>query len=153
MALQDFLEAGLNTLKAGFSLAVPISGELRQKIEAGVLVHRVSVDIAKKHVILGRASDGTGFPNARIRLTGKTGDGLLHLMRATLRDHRVVDPSVFQGAAERGFTDFVYFGLLKRICGRCRVRAVCQVHGRGRFPSPRRCGSRRIFAWSVWPCC
>ena len=45
------------------------------------------------------------------------------------------------------------FGLLKRICGRRRVRAVCQVHGRGRFPSPRRCGSRRIFAWSVWPCC
>jgi len=29
------------------------------------------------------------------RLSGKTGDGLLHLTRATVRDHRVVDPSVF----------------------------------------------------------
>jgi hypothetical protein len=32
-------------------------------------------------------------------------------MRSTVRDHRLVDPSVFQGAAERGFTDFVYFFL------------------------------------------
>ena len=56
------------------------------------------------------ASAGGG-PNCQVRLTGETGSGLWHLMRATLRDHRVVDPSVFQGAAGRGFTDYVYFFL------------------------------------------
>lgn len=111
MALKDTLQLGLNNLKAGFALAVPASETLLRKIETGILVHRVSVDIARRFVIKGLLSDTSGFPNAKIRLTGETGDGLLHLLRATIRDHRVVDPSVFQGAAERGFTDFVYFFL------------------------------------------
>ncbi|HVZ09661.1 MAG TPA: hypothetical protein VHC04_17220 [Rhodopila sp.] len=101
----------MNQLKAGFSLAVPVSDAMRRHIADSVLVHRVSVAIAKRFVIQGSASDSTGFPNARVRLSGKTGDGLLHLMRATLRDHRIVDPSVFQGAADRDYTDFVYFFL------------------------------------------
>jgi hypothetical protein len=111
MSLDEMLTAGLNTLKAGFALAVPASEELKQRVASGILVHRVSVDIAKRFVILGPATDSTGFVNARVRLSGKTGDGLLHLMRATVRDHRVVDPAVFQGSAGRGFTDFVYFFL------------------------------------------
>ena len=101
----------LQTLKAGFSLAVPISGDIRKRIQGGVLVHRVSIDIARRFVIKGLTNGSDGWANARVRLTGETGDGLLHLMRATLRDHRVVDPSVFHGAAGRGFTDFVYFFL------------------------------------------
>lgn len=101
----------LQALKAGFSLAVPASQEMRQRIADGVLVHRVSLDIARRFVIRGLASDAAGWANCRVRLTGETGSGLLHLMRATLRDHRVVDPSVFQGAAGRGITDFVYFFL------------------------------------------
>lgn len=111
MDLDERLIAGFNTLKAGFSLAVPASDELKRRIAAGILVHRVRVDIAKRFVIQELASDSTGFPNARVKLTGKTGDGLLHLMRATIRDYRVVDPSVFQGTAGRHFTDFVYFFL------------------------------------------
>lgn len=101
----------LNTLKAGFALAVPASDEIIRKIQNGILVHRVSVDIAKRFVIKGPASDPSGFANAQIRLSGETGSGLLYLMRATVRDHRIVDPSVFQEAAGRGFTDFVYFFL------------------------------------------
>lgn len=41
----------------------------------------------------------------------------------------------------------------KKICGRRSARAVCQVHDTARFPRRGRCGSRRIFAWSLWPCC
>lgn len=111
MDVKELAAAGLNSLKAGFALAVPVSDELRRRIADGVLVHRVRVDIARRYVIQGPGSDGSGFPNATVRLTGKTSDGLLHLMRATVRDHRIVDPSVFQGTAGRGFTDFVYFFL------------------------------------------
>jgi hypothetical protein len=101
----------LQMLKAGFALAVPASPEMIKRIEAGVLVHRVSIDIARRFVIKGLISGGDGWANAQVRMTGETGDGLLHLMRATVRDYRIVDPSVFQGAADRGFTDFVYFFL------------------------------------------
>ena len=109
--INDLLTVGLNNLKAGFALAVPASPEIRRKIATGILVHRVSVDIAKRYVIKGPTSDSSGFANAQIRLTGETGSGLLHLMRTTIRDYRVVDPSVFQEAAGRDFTDFVYFFL------------------------------------------
>ena len=101
----------LQMLKAGFSLAVPASPEILKRIENGVLVHRVSIDIARRYVIKGLISGGDGWANAQVRITGETGNGLLHLMHATMRDHRVFDPSVFQGAAGRGFTDFVYFFL------------------------------------------
>lgn len=101
----------LQALKAGFSLAVPASHEMRQRIAQGVLVHRVSLDIARRFVITGLDTGGDNWANCRVRLTGETGSGLWHLMRATLRDHRVVDPSVFQGAAGSGFTNFVYFFL------------------------------------------
>jgi enamine deaminase RidA (YjgF/YER057c/UK114 family) len=49
--------------------------------------------------------------------------------------------------------EFLGKSLVRRICGRSRVPAVCQVHDTKRFPSHGRCGNRRIFALSVWPCC
>jgi hypothetical protein len=76
MDLKDLATAGLNNLKAGFALAVPASVELKRRIAESVLVHRVSVDIAKRFVIQEAATDDAGFANARVRLTGKTGDGL-----------------------------------------------------------------------------
>ncbi len=111
MTIGDLATGALHGLKAGFALAVPASDEVKRRIAATVLVHRVRADIAQKFVIQGPASDPAGWANAQVRLTGETGDGLLHLMRVTIRDYRVVDPSVFQGAAGRGFTDFVYFFL------------------------------------------
>jgi len=101
----------LQKLKAGFSLAVPASDEVLQQVQNGLLVHRVRMDIAKRFVIKSLIASGDDWANARVRITGETGDGLLHLARATVRDHRVVDPSVFQGAAGSGFTNFVYFFL------------------------------------------
>lgn len=101
----------LQALKVGFALAVPASDEVKRRIASSVLVHRVSIDIARRFVIQGVIGGGDGWANVNIRLTGETGSGLGHLIRSTLRDHRVVDPSVFQGAAGRGYTDFVYFFL------------------------------------------
>ena len=56
--------------------------------------------------------------------------------------------------AEHGIDLTVFFGLVKRTCGRHPVPAIAAkcVIQRG-FPSHGRCGNRRIFAWSVWPCC
>ena len=45
------------------------------------------------------------------------------------------------------------FCLVRRICGRRWVPAVCQAHDTRRFPLCERCGSHRIFGSSVWPCC
>lgn len=101
----------LQALKVGFALAVPASDEVLRRIASSVLVHRVSIDVARRFVIKGVIGGGDGWANVRVRLTGETGSGLGHLIRSTLRDHRVVDPSVFQGAAGRGYTDFVYFFL------------------------------------------
>jgi len=101
----------LQALKAGFSLAVPASDEVLKRVAASVLVHRVSIDVARRHVVKSLIAGGDGWANVRIKVTGETGSGLLHLMRTTLRDHRIVDPSVFQGTAGSGITDFVYFFL------------------------------------------
>jgi hypothetical protein len=146
MLMQDLLETGLNNLKAGFALAVPIDDALRRRIADGILVHRVSIDIARRYVLQGPGSDGTGFPNATVRLSGKTGDGILHLMRATMRDHRVVDPSVFQGTAGRAFTDFVYFFLGEPQDWQIKAQAyggdgeflTIRVRGRDVLADPRR---------------
>jgi hypothetical protein len=136
----------LQTLKAGFSLAVPASPEILKRIEAGTLIHRVSLDIARRFVIQNLISSGDGWANAQVRMTGETGSGLLHLMRATVRDHRVVDPSAFQGAAGRGFTDFVYFFLgepepwqvAAQNYGGDGEFTVISVHGRDLLADPRR---------------
>lgn len=104
----------LNQLKAGFALAVPASQEVLKKIAAGILVHKVRVNIARDHVIKSVIKDPTGFANCQVRMTGETGSGAGHLLRSTIRDHRILDfdlTNLFQGAAGRGFTDYVYFFL------------------------------------------
>src|SRR5262249_42945282 len=37
--------------------------------------------------------------------------------------------------------------------GCIQARAACQVSDRGRVRGRDRCETRRIFSWSLWPCC
>jgi len=100
----------LSALKMGFALGVPASREILDRIRAGILVHRTRLaNLDRIVTCIARQTDG--FANARIRLTGDVGLDPLGLLRATLRDHRVLDFGVFQGAADRGMSDFVYFFL------------------------------------------
>lgn len=138
----------LNALKMGFALGVPASAAVLAEIRAGILVHRTRrANLECIVTCLPRRPDG--FANARIRLTGEVDKGLLPLLRATLRDHRVVDPAVFRGAADRGFTDFVYFFLGEPGADQ---QAAQSYGGRGEFATIRVRGAdmladprRRIF--------
>lgn len=100
----------LAALKMGFALGVPASREVLESIRGGVLVHRTRIANLDR-IVTCIPRGGGGFANARIRLTGDVGLDPLGLMRATLRDHRIVDFRIFQGAADRSMSDFVYFFL------------------------------------------
>lgn len=100
----------LDKLKAGFSMAVPASREVREKIAEGVLVHRTRLQYVEK-IIKGVVRKPDDFANCEIRLTGDFGRSPVEMMRATLRDYRIIDPEPFKGTGDRGFTDFVYFFL------------------------------------------
>jgi hypothetical protein len=100
----------VTALKMGFALGVPASREVLQRIRDGVLVHRTRLANLDR-IVTGVMKRADGIANARIKLTGDVGLDPLGLLRATLRDHRVVDFGIFSGAADRGMTDFVYFFL------------------------------------------
>jgi hypothetical protein len=100
----------IQMLKAGFSLGVPASREIIDEIRQGVVVHRTF----NKHLtkmITGVIRRPDGFSNCHLKMTGDFGVGPFDLVRATVRDYRIVDFGLFQGKADRGFTDFVYFFL------------------------------------------
>jgi hypothetical protein len=101
----------LDQLKSGFALGVPASAEVLGRIRAGVLVHRTRVQYLEPMVTGVYRTSPDGFSNARIRMTGDFGQGPLDLLKATVRDHRVVDFRPFQGTAGRDFNDFTYFFL------------------------------------------
>lgn len=112
---------------------------LGQQIDA---LQRAQAHAAGQAVPLGGTGDPSN-PGAFKNL----GEQLLAVVRHY--GGGATDPRLVRAPSGMGETD----RLLKRICGRRQVRVVCRVHGTRRFPSPRRFGSHRIFAWSVWPCC
>ncbi|MEE4452460.1 hypothetical protein [Novosphingobium resinovorum] len=97
-------------LKFGFSMAVPASQDILDLIRVGTLVHKTKVKYLSR-MIDGVYARPDGQAVYRIDMTGNFGMDPLALMRATLRDLRVVNFDVFQDATGKGFTSYTYFFL------------------------------------------
>ena len=135
----------LDTLKFGFSLAVPASDEVLKRIAEGVLVHRTRLkylpDLITK--VLGRPDD---FANCEVSMTGNFGYDPLELAKATLRDHRIVDFDIFGDSTGKGFTSFTYFFLGEPDAAQMDAQnyggdgefATIRVRGRDLLSDPRR---------------
>ncbi|WP_372397034.1 hypothetical protein ABMY26_23455 [Azospirillum sp. HJ39] len=100
----------LKILGAGFSMAGPASKRRLDEIASGTLVH-FSRKAYLDSVIAGIYRNGPDRAKCRIRLSGDRGTGMGEMLRTTMRDYRIIDFNLFQGAAGRRFHDFVYFFL------------------------------------------
>lgn len=97
-------------LRFGFSLAVPASREVIEQIRAGTLVHKTKAKYLPA-MIKGIHSRPEGQSFYQIDMTGNFGMDPVSLLRATVRDLRVVNLDVFQDATGKGFTSYTYFFL------------------------------------------
>jgi len=97
-------------LKFGFSLAVPASQEVLEQIRAGTLVHKTKAKYLPA-MIKGVYGRPEGQQLYQIDMTGNFGMDPVSLLRATLRDLRVVNADVFQDKTGKGFTSYTYFFL------------------------------------------
>lgn len=97
-------------LKFGFSLAVPASAEVLDLIRAGTLVHKTKAKYLPA-IVKGIYGRPEGHSFYQIDMTGNFGMDPVELLRATLRDLRVVNADVFQDKTGKGFTSYTYFFL------------------------------------------